>query len=88
MQICKVYKRWLRIFLTIKSPGEWVITKQASKDESIVPWFLPYLSVHRTLLRRVEHCTKGKYRNTNIYIYIPIETFQGLITMKKMMFEE
>ena len=22
MQICKIYKRWLRIFLTIKSPDE------------------------------------------------------------------
>ena len=32
MQICKVYKRWLRIFLTIKSPDEYVITKQACRN--------------------------------------------------------
>ena len=39
MQVRKVYKRWLRIFLTIKSPDEWVITKQACRDESIVSFF-------------------------------------------------
>ena len=39
MQVYKVCKRWLRIFLTIKSPDEWVITKQACRDESIVSFF-------------------------------------------------
>ena len=44
MQVRKVYKRWLRIFLTIKSPDEWVITKQACRDESIVSFF-PFLNI-------------------------------------------
>ena len=44
MQVRKVYKRWLRIFLTIKSPDEWVITKQACRDESIV-FFFPFLNI-------------------------------------------
>ena len=82
MQICKVYKRWLRIFLTIKSPGEWVITKQASKDESIVPLFSVYIALYFDVSSIV---LRG---NIETQIYIPIETFQGLITMKKMMFEE
>ena len=45
MQVRKVYKRWLRIFLTIKSPDEWVITKQACRDESIVSLFFPFLNI-------------------------------------------
>ena len=39
MQICKVCKGWLRIFLATKSPDEGVITKQACKDESTVCFF-------------------------------------------------
>ena len=41
MQVCKLYKWWLWIFFTIKSPDEWVITKQACRDESIVSVFSP-----------------------------------------------
>ena len=41
MQVCKLYKWWLWIFFTIKSPDEWVITKQACRDESIVSLFFP-----------------------------------------------
>ena len=40
MQIFKVGKGLLRIFLATKSPDEGVITKQACKDESTVFFFL------------------------------------------------
>ena len=44
MQICKVCKGWLRIFLATKSPDEGVITKRACKDEITVCFF--FLSQH------------------------------------------
>ena len=31
----KVYSRWLWIFLSLKSPEEWAIAKQAFRDESV-----------------------------------------------------
>ena len=37
----KVYSRWLWIFLSLKSPEEWEITKQACRDESVVFFLLP-----------------------------------------------
>ena len=40
--LCKSYckKRWLWIFLSLKSPEEWAITKQVSRDKSVVFFFL------------------------------------------------
>ena len=71
-RICKVYNWWLRIFLTIKSPDEWVITKQACRDDSIVSLFFPYHNIYRTLLLHIEHCTTEKLKHRlpiyNIYI--------------------
>ena len=37
----KVYSRWLWIFLSLKSPEEWEITKQACRDESVFSFLLP-----------------------------------------------
>ena len=37
----KVYSRWLWIFLSLKSPEEWAITKQACRDESAVFFLFP-----------------------------------------------
>ena len=48
MQMCKVYKQCLQIFLTIKSPDELVITKQACRDDSIVSLF--FLNSSSTVL--------------------------------------
>ena len=39
----KVYSRWLWIFLSLKSPEEWEITKQACRDESVVFSYFQYL---------------------------------------------
>ena len=65
MQIFNVYKRCLRISLTVKSPDERVITKQARRDESIVSLFFPYFSIYRALLLRIEHCTTEKSKQTS-----------------------
>ena len=53
MQICKVCKGWLRIFLATKSPDEGVITKQACKDESTVCLFF-FLSQHVYIKRTLD----------------------------------
>ena len=54
----KVYSRWLWIFSSLKSPEEWVITKLACRDESVVFFLFPmlyitlYFNVWSTLLRK------------------------------------
>ena len=42
----KVYSRWLWIFLSLKSPEEWAITKQACRDESVVFFLLPIYNIY------------------------------------------
>ena len=63
-------ERWVRIFLTITSPDEWAITKQACRDESIVSLFFP-LSQHISALPlRIEHCKRKNQCTDLLYIYI------------------
>ena len=71
MQVCKLYKWWLWIFFTIKSPDEWVITKWACRDESIV-FFFPYL-IHIALYFYVSSTVQQKNQNTDfLYVYLCI----------------
>ena len=42
----KVYSRCLWIFLSLKSPEEWAITKQACRDESVVFFLLPIYNIY------------------------------------------
>ena len=82
-RICKVYNWWLRIFLTIKSPDEWVITKQACRDDSIVSLFFLYHNIYRTLLLHIKHCTTEKLKHRlPIYIYIYIYILYIIIKWK------
>ena len=60
---------WVRIFLTITSPDEWAITKQACRDESIVSLFFPYRNIYRLYLY-VSSTVKGKINAQTSYIYI------------------
>ena len=71
MQVCKLYKWWLWIFFTIKSSDEWVITKQACKDESIVSVFSPisYIS-HSTSTYQALYNRKIKTQTFYMYICI------------------
>ena len=59
MQVCKLYKWWLWIFFTIKSPDEWVITKQACRDESIVSLFFPhhYIYIYIYIYHYMLYCS-------------------------------
>ena len=41
----KVYSQWLWIFLSLKSPEEWAIMKQACQDESVVFSYFQYLYI-------------------------------------------
>ena len=41
-----LYKRWLGIFLSLKSPDEWAITKQARRDKSVF-FFLFSICIHK-----------------------------------------
>ena len=44
-----VYSRWLWIFLSLKSPEEWAITKQVCRDGSVVFFLFPifiYIYTH------------------------------------------
>ena len=45
----KVFCRWLWIFLSLKSPEEWEITKQACRDESVVFFLLPIFILLSTI---------------------------------------
>ena len=58
-EVCRleVYSRWLRIFLSLKSPEEWAITKQACRDESVV-FFLFLIFIYIIYINN----------NNNIYI--------------------
>ena len=42
----KVYSRWLWIFLSLKSPEEWEITKQACRDESVFFSYFQYIYIY------------------------------------------
>ena len=69
MQVCRLYKWWLWIFFTIKSPDEWVITKQACRDESIVSFF-PYL-IHIALYFYVSSTVQQKNQIPDfLYVYL------------------
>ena len=54
----------------IKSPHEWVITKQACRDESILSLFFPYLNIHQALLLRIEHCKTEKSNTDFLFIHM------------------
>ena len=55
----------------MKSLDEWVITKQACRNESRISLFFAYLNVYRALPLCIEHCTKEKSKHRlPIYIYI------------------
>ena len=60
MQIYKVYKRWYE-FLTVKSPDEWAITKQACRDESIVSLFFPYRNIWKKIIRKIAYELKSSH---------------------------
>ena len=38
----------VQIFLTVKSPDEWEITKQACRDKNIVSLYFPHRNIYRT----------------------------------------
>ena len=71
MQVCKLYKWWLWIFFTIKSPDEWVITKQACRDESIVSVFSPISYILRsTSTYQALYNRKIRSQTSYMYIYV------------------
>ena len=53
-----VFNRWLWIFLSLKSPEEWVITKQACRDKSVV--FFLFFNIYCALLQCIEHSNTEK----------------------------
>ena len=60
-------------WLLTHRPYEWVITKQACKDESSLSVFLLYRNIYHALLLRIEHCkTKKSIHRLPIYIHIYI----------------
>ena len=59
----------VRKFLTIKSPDEWAITKQACSDESIVSVFFP-IATNITLYFYVSSTIKRKNQYTDFQIYM------------------
>ena len=71
----KVYSRWLWIFLSLKSPEEWEITKQACRDESVVFFLLPIFISRSTLTYQALYYGKIETQTSYIYIYIYVFFF-------------
>ena len=72
MQVCKLYKWWLWIFLRIESPDELVITKQACGDERIVSIFSS-TSMHIALYFYASSTVQQKNQYTDfLYVYLCI----------------
>ena len=66
----KVYSRWLWIFLSLKSPEEWEITKQACRDESVVFFLLPIFISRSTLTYRAALLRKNRTSKHRLPTYI------------------
>ena len=56
----------VQILLTIKSPNEQAITKQACRDESRLCFF-PYRNIYRALLLCIEHYKAEKSVDRPLY---------------------
>ena len=71
----------------MKSPDEWVITKQACRNESRISLFFAYLNVYRALPLCIEHCTKEKSKHRlPIYIYIYLYIFLFFVCLFFVLF--
>ena len=57
----------VQIFLTIKSPNEQAITKQACRDESSLCFFSPYRNIYHALLLCIEHYKAEKSVDRPLY---------------------
>ena len=77
-------------WLLTHRPDEWVITKQACKDESIVSLFFSSIAIYITLYSYVSSTVKRKTQCTDflfIYIYIYISYLKRIIILTHRVFK-
>ena len=81
-------------WLLTHRPDEWVITKQACKDESIVSLFFSSIAIYITLYSYVSSTVKRKNQYTDflfiyiyIYIYIYISYLKRIIILTHRVFK-